>query len=121
GHLEYWAGLVNNQGQQTSESDGHSYQKILCMGYDISVVSSYLDKNFIRFIYHDGGLETLDDRKKNNFLEFIDWYSNLMGFQYILTLIDTDLPPDYKFADDDIVKVLHDDGNDGLLFKMAPW
>ncbi|EAV6660275.1 DUF2326 domain-containing protein, partial [Salmonella enterica] len=50
GHLEYWAGLVNNQGQQTSESDGHSYQKILCMGYDISVVSSYLDKNFIRFI-----------------------------------------------------------------------
>ncbi|EEF3564002.1 DUF2326 domain-containing protein, partial [Salmonella enterica] len=65
--------------------------------------------------------ETLDDRKKKNFLEFINWYSNLMGFQYILTLIDTDLPPDYKFADDDIVKVLHDDGNDGLLFKMAPW
>lgn len=121
GNLEYWAGLVNNQGQQTSESDGHSYQKILCMGYDISVISSYLDKKFIRFIYHDGGLETLDDRKKKNFLNFISWYSSVMGFQYILTLIDTDLPKNYKFTDESIIKILHDDGNEGLLFKMSPW
>jgi uncharacterized protein YydD (DUF2326 family) len=37
------------------------------MGYDLAVNLAYSNKNFIRFIYHDGGLETLDSRKKIEF------------------------------------------------------
>lgn len=121
GNLQYWAGMVNSQGQKTSESDGHSYQKILCIGYDIAVLCAYLDKKFLRFIYHDGGLETLDNRKKIQFLNYVATTSQDLNFQYILTLIDSDLPPGYEFPPQTIVKVLHDDGNDGLLFKMDPW
>lgn len=121
GNLEYWAGIVDDHGHRTSESEGHSYQKILCMGYDISIVTSYLSESFIRFIYHDGGLETLDDRKKKNFLDYVNWNSSVLGFQYILTLIDTDLPEDYEIPPGSIIKTLHDDGDDGLLFKMKPW
>lgn len=39
-----------------SESDGHSYKKILCIGYDISILLTHSSSKFIRFLYHDGGL-----------------------------------------------------------------
>ena len=44
--------------------------------------------------------------------------------QYILTLIDSDMPRDpdgdkINFSEDEIVLRLHDEGNEGRLFKMA--
>jgi uncharacterized protein YydD (DUF2326 family) len=44
--------------------------------------------------------------------------------QYILTLIDSDMPRDadgnkISFANDEIILRLHDEGNEGRLFKMA--
>ena len=44
--------------------------------------------------------------------------------QYILTLIEADMPRDAKgkpipFGDDEVVLRLHDEGDDGRLFRMA--
>ncbi|HIF9391738.1 TPA: DUF2326 domain-containing protein, partial [Photobacterium damselae] len=80
---------------------------------------SYLD--FVRFIYHDGGLETLDERKKKAFLNFIRTNLELFGTQYILTVIDSDMPKGVKFTDEEIVLILHDNGPSGRLFKMSSW
>jgi uncharacterized protein YydD (DUF2326 family) len=121
GNLEFFAGIMKGSGKQTSESDGHSYKKILCMGYDLSLNFAYHDKDFVRFIYHDGGLETLDDRKKNSFIEYVRNMPIIFGTQYILTVIDTDLPTGFKFTEDEVVLTLHDDGDNGLLFKMPSW
>ncbi|HCH1209053.1 TPA: DUF2326 domain-containing protein, partial [Vibrio parahaemolyticus] len=121
GNLEFYAGIMGDTGEQTGESDGHSYKKILCMGYDLSVSFAYSNADFVRFIYHDGGLETLDERKKKAFLNFVRTYSELYGIQYILTVIDSDMPSGVDFSDEEIVLNLHDNGQSGRLFKMPSW
>jgi len=121
GNLVFHAGFVNGDFNFTSESDGCSYKKILCMGYDLAVNLAYSNKNFIRFIYHDGGLETLDSRKKIEFLKYVRLIPLLYGTQYILTVIDSDLPEGFSFNDEEIVLKLHDNGDSGLLFKMPSW
>lgn len=121
GNLVFHAGFVNGDFNFTSESDGCSYKKILCMGYDLAVNLAYSNKNFIRFIYHDGGLETLDSRKKLEFLKYVRSIPLLHGTQYILTVIDSDLPEGFSFNNEEIVLKLHDNGDNGLLFKMPSW
>lgn len=121
GNLVYRAGFVDDTFSYTSETDGHSYKKILCMGYDLAVNLAYQGKNFARFIYHDGGLETLDSRKKIEFLKYARSVPELHGSQYILTVIDSDLPEEIEFTEDEVTLRLHDDGDDGLLFKMSSW
>lgn len=69
--------------------------------------------------------ESLDDRKKVNLLAIMREYANF-GLQFIITLIDSELPArtegdEPMFADDEIVLRLHDVGPDGRLFKMATW
>ena len=65
----------------------------------------------------------LDNRKKINLLEIIRETCTDFGIQYILTLIDPDLPRDeqdqrIEFDESEIVRELHDDGEDGRLFRM---
>lgn len=120
GNLEYSAGILDGNGGVTGESDGHSYKKILCIGFDLAVLIAYSRKKFVRFLYHDGGLETLDDRKKVEFIEYIRTASSIYGFQYILTLIDSDLPKGLSFTAHEITRVLHD-GENGRLFNIPSW
>lgn len=121
GNLIFHAGFVDEKFNFTSESDGCSYKKILCMGFDLSINIAYSTENFIRFIYHDGGLETLDSRKKKEFLKYVRLIPAIYGVQYILTVIDSDIPSDVIFREDEIALTLHDDGDEGLLFKMPSW
>lgn len=121
GNLDYFAGLIGVDGKITGESDGYSYKKVLCIGFDLAVISAYHDKKFVRFLYHDGGLETLDDRKKLEFIEYVRTASSLNGFQYILTVIESDLPSGFKFPDHEVIRVLHDDGTSGRLFNIPSW
>ena len=48
-----------------------------------------------------------------------------LGLQSIITLIDLDLPPrdddEPVFAVSEIVVLLHDEGDDGRLFKIRAW
>lgn len=121
GNLVFHAGFVNENFTFTSESDGCSYKKILSMGYDIAINLAYSNQSFVRFIYHDGGLETLDNRKKLEFLKYARSIPEQNGTQYILTVIDSDLPDGISFKDEEIALTLHDNGDKGLLFKMPPW
>jgi len=120
GNLEFYAGIMGDIGEQTGESDGHTYRKILCMGYDLAVSLSYSNLDFVRFIYHDGGLETLDERKKIAFLNFVRTVG-AFDIQYILTVIDSDIPQGIEFTEEEVVLTLHDDGPNGRLFKMPSW
>ncbi len=125
GHLEFKAEILDESGNATSADLGHTYRKLLCIAFDLALLRGHLDDKFPRFVYHDGVFESLDDRKKENLLAVIRRYADL-GIQPIITLIDSDLPApaekdDRVFDPEEIVLTLHDENEQGRLFKMKAW
>jgi uncharacterized protein YydD (DUF2326 family) len=124
GNLDFTVKILNQSGHATSEDEGHTYRKLLCIAFDLAVLRSYLSENFIRFVFHDGAFEQLDPRKRLKLLEVYRLYERL-GIQIIVTALDTDLPLDddnsYEELEEAVVLRLHDDGEAGLLFKMPRW
>ena len=125
GHLEFKAEILDETGNATSADLGHTYRKLLCIAFDMAILRAHIDVPFPRFVYHDGVFESLDDRKKENLLGVIRQYADA-GIQPIITLIDSDLPirpdsDDPVFEESEIVLQLHDEGEDGRLFKMPAW
>jgi len=125
GHLEFKAEILDESGNATSADMGHTYRKLLCVAFDMAVLRAHLNDKFPRFVYHDGVLESLDDRKKENLLGVVRRYADL-GVQPVITLIDSDMPvrtedDDPVFTSGEIVATLHDEGAHGRLFKMRGW
>ncbi len=125
GHLEFRAEILDESGNATSADRGHTYRKLLCIAFDLAILRAHLDDKFPRFVYHDGVFESLDDRKKENLLTVIRRYADF-GLQPIVTLIDSDLPVrpedgEAVFSADEIVAILHDENEQGRLFKMRAW
>jgi len=125
GHLEFKAEILDGSGNATSADLGHTYRKLLCIAFDMAVLRARLNDKFPRFVYHDGVFESLDDRKKVNLLSVLRAYAAL-GIQPIITLIDSDLPNREEddgpmFDESEIVLTLHDESDQGRLFKMQSW
>jgi len=125
GNIEYSAEIINESGQETNEASGKTYKKLLCIAFDMAVLREYINEDFIHFVYHEDIFDSLDDRKKENLIAIMREYSEY-GIQQIATMIDSSLPIDqkgnrYRFEEYEIVKILHDDGTDGRLFKMPIW
>jgi len=124
-NFDYQIGLqLPGQVSATSSlSEGASYKKLVCALFDLALLKVYENANFFHFVYHDGIFEALDDRKKIALLTVIREQIANKKTQYILTLIDSDMPRDadqkrIEFGSDEVIVHLSDDGNDGRLFKM---
>ena len=122
GNFEFQANYQNKSGDNTSEGDGESYQKLLCIAFDLAVSLAYIEKNYPKFIYLDGAFEGLDYRKKIILLDVLRDYSD-KGLQIIITTINSELMgmPTPVFTPEEIILKLHDDGQNGRLFKMSIW
>ena len=124
GHLEFKAEILDGSGNPTSADLGHTYRKFLCIAFDMAVLRARLNETFPRFVYHDGVFESLDDRKKENLLAVLREYADL-GIQPVITLIDSDLPAqkdaNQVFDESEIVLRLHDEDDQGRLFRMHSW
>lgn len=125
GHLEFKAEVLDEADKATSADLGHSYRKLLCIAFDLAILRTHLEDKFPRFVYHDGVFESLDDRKKANLLLVLREYADL-GVQPIISLIAADMPPsaaagEPAFNPEEIVLTLHDEGDDGRLFRMKAW
>lgn len=125
GHLEFQAEILDEGGNTTSAADGFTYRKLLCVAFDLAILRGHLSEQFPRFAYHDGVLESLDDRKKENLITVLRRYADL-GIQSIITLIDSDLPARAAadqpvFDSAEIIRTLHDEGDDGRLFRIPTW
>jgi uncharacterized protein YydD (DUF2326 family) len=115
--------LLDQEGLASSQGEGTSYKKLLCALFDIAMLRTYADKAFYHFVYHDGIFEGLDTRKRRMLLDVLRETAAKYRIQYILSVIDADLPRDENdkkipFPDEEIVLELHDGGTSGLLFKM---
>nr|DAU88746.1 MAG TPA: putative ATPase [Caudoviricetes sp.] len=97
GNLEFLSEIYSDDNVITAQGKGHSYKKILCACFDLAILTSYSDENFIKFVYHDGCLETLDPRKKKNYLNLVSELCEKYNIQYILTSLESDLPIDDSF------------------------
>ncbi len=125
GHLEFKAEILDESGNATSADLGHTYRKLLCIAFDMAILRAHIEDKFPRFVYHDGVFESLDDRKKENLLTVIRRYADL-GLQPTITLIDSDLPVrteknELVFSKEEIVVSLHDENEQGRLFKIKAW
>ncbi len=125
GNLEFKTDFVDGDELSTSEADGTSFKKLLCVAFDLSIVRAHLDGAFPRFVFHDGIFELLDPRPKLNLLESVRSYTN-MGIQSIITVMDFDVPilADNErdaILDGEIILRLHDDGPKGRLFHFESW
>jgi uncharacterized protein YydD (DUF2326 family) len=125
GNIEFKSDIQNPENMEiTAEAYGTTYKKLLCMAFDLSVLLTFNKRSFYRFVCHDGALESLDDRKKINFLNMVRDICKEYDLQYILTAIDSDIPHDetdkkVAFPVDEVVLTLHDRNDSGRLFKMS--
>ncbi len=125
GNVEFAGDIQNPKSLAvTDEAGGTTYKKLMCMAFDISILIVYSKASFYRFVYHDGALETVEDRKKILFIQLVRQVCSEYGLQYIMTLIDSDLPMDetgkvVPFPDDEICLRLHDRDDSGKLFKKS--
>lgn len=122
---DFYANFISmNNSQVTSQSDGYSYRKMLCVCFDLAMLITYSQKNFIKFVYHDGAYESMSDTIKIKYLDEIRKVCKAYDIQYILTTLYDDIPRDsnnilYEFSDDEIaLKLNDDDDNRGRLFSM---
>jgi uncharacterized protein YydD (DUF2326 family) len=107
---------------QTSINEGFSYTRVLSAIFDATLLSLNKDRDYYKFCYHDGLLESLDDRLKLKLIEQWRLVSAKNKLQFIITVLDSDLPiKDNKkeyFSNQEVIRELHDRGQDGRLFKM---
>jgi uncharacterized protein YydD (DUF2326 family) len=115
--------LRGHNGTPSSQADGTSYKKLVCVLFDLALLKVYENAPFFHFVYHDGVLEALDNRRKEALLSVVREQISNNKTQYIMSLIQADLPrtskgKPIKFADNEIVVRLTDEGDRGRLFKM---
>jgi len=122
GHLDFKVDILDESGNASSAGHGHTYQKLLCIAFDMAITRAHSKDRFPHFLFHDGVFESLDNRKKVTLLDVIRRYSDY-GIQHIITLIDSDLPKPATstFDDTEIILRLHDENDQGRLFKMRSW
>lgn len=125
GNIEFDASYQNPDDLvSTSEAQGTTYKKILCMAFDLSLLIHYSKNSFFKFVYHDGILEGLDNRIKLRLLEKVKSICAQYDIQYILSLIDSDIPSlndgkKYVFDKDVICLELNDKDDSGKLFLQS--
>lgn len=126
GGVDFNADFIGESGLATSGGRGTSYKKMLCIAFDLAMLRTYLDVPFPRFVYHDGALEQLDPRKKERLIGVLRTYAAL-GIQPVISVLDTELPAPVGSSKPgalnltDIVVTLHDEGQEGRLFRVPSW
>jgi uncharacterized protein YydD (DUF2326 family) len=123
GHIVFDTEILDAKNKPTSADEGNTYKKLLSIAFDLALLRAHILEPFPRFVFHDGVFEAVERRKREKLLDVVRRYAD-MGVQYIITLVDSDMPPSdagSSFTDEEIVLILHDEGDDGRLFKMPSW
>jgi uncharacterized protein YydD (DUF2326 family) len=125
GNIEFQANILESESSSitTSEDKGTSYRRLLCCAFDMALLYAHRRGSFYRFVYHDGVFEGLDNRKKVQLLKVVRELCEQERMQYILTVIDADIPRDISdkpihFTPNEIILNLFEGEDKGRLFRM---
>lgn len=107
--------------KETAKDEGNTYKKLLCVAFDLAILSAYNSESFYRFVYHDDVLSQQGFGIKNRLLKLINELSQEYDLQYIFSVIKSDLPHDDSdniiyFPPNEVVLSLHDKDSTGTLF-----
>lgn len=108
----------------TEEDRGTSFRQMLCIAFDLAVLINYAHEPFFHFVYHDGGLERLQNKLKLALLQVIREACAKHGIQYIFSALSEDIPIHEDVSNlcpkpEEIILTLDDSGDEGRLFKMG--
>lgn len=108
----------------TEEDRGTSFRQMLCIAFDLAVLISYAKEPFFHFVYHDGGLERLQNKLKLALLQVIRETCTSHGIQYIFSALSEDIPIQEDTTHlcprpEETILTLDDSGDAGRLFKMG--
>jgi len=108
----------------TEEDRGTSFRQLLCIAFDLAVLIVYAKEPFFHFVYHDGGLERLQNKIKLALLRVIREAGAVHGIQYVLSALSEDIPSQEDTENlcpsaEEIILTLDDSGDGGRLFKMG--
>ncbi len=125
GNYDFKSFILDADGNTTYESDGNTYKKLLCIAFDVALICSHLNISYPHFVFHDGAFEAVDDKCKVDLMNQISIACS-KGIQYIVTMIDSDLPfgkslDDFIAGRGKVVLELSDEDDRGLLFKGIRW
>lgn len=95
-----------DEDQLTGQGDGYTATKVQCAAFVLAILITYSKNRFFKFAYHDGLVESWGDRPKLNFFKEIRELCEAYNIQYIISVIKSDVPNEFKFKDDEIVTVL---------------
>ncbi len=122
---EFYADYVSHKEDTiTSQSDGFSYKKMLCVCFDLAVLMAFSNKTFFQFAYHDGAYESMSNTRKIKYIDAVRKVCENYNLQYIFTTLEDDLPRNekdevYKFNENEIILTLTDKpDNSGRLFGL---
>lgn len=122
GNVEFMADVAETiDSDATAEGLGNTYLKMLCASFDIALLASYSSNSFFRFVYHDGILEGLDNRKKELFITLVRSFCKRYNIQYIFSSIEDDIPSDIlkDFTAEEKCLELNDKDDSGKLFGFS--
>lgn len=105
----------------TAEGSGNTYNKMLCVAFDLAILATYSSKYFFRFVYHDGVFEGLDNRKKELFVQVARDYCQRYNLQYVFSSIEDDVPQNIisSFSKAEQFLTLSDKDDSGKLFGFS--
>jgi len=109
---------------ETKKGDGNTYRKMLCVAFDLAILSEYSSESYFKFVYHDDVFSNQENKIRVRLLNLIREYCTKYNIQYILSIIKDDLPRDQNgrpimFSNDEIIMELHDKDDSGKLFMTS--
>ncbi|WP_310396540.1 DUF2326 domain-containing protein [Hymenobacter sp.] len=107
--------------ENSAQQRGYTYNKLLCVAFDLSILINYASQSYFKFVYHDDAFGNEDNRLKIRLMSTIKRLCLKYDIQYIFTAIQDDLPnaKDLILAKDEIVLELNDKDDNGKLFLMS--
>jgi uncharacterized protein YydD (DUF2326 family) len=107
--------------RDTAKDEGNTYMKLLCVAFDLAILTAYNKESYYRFVYHDDVFSQQDNGIKLRLLKLVKELVKTYKLQYIFSIIKNELPTDnlgklLTFSDKEIVLKLHDKDSTGTLF-----
>ena len=92
----------------TGKSEGYTSTKVQCAAFVFAILATYslLGKKFFRFMYDDGPLEGWGNNPKVDFMSTIREMAEKYDIQYIVSMIKSDVPPEFEFKKGEIITTL---------------